>query len=228
MATNTSIPPLRNTVHHVVVTTSSTGITVTMDGTQVLSYATALPQYVLVGFTGGTGGGNDIHQVQNVSIMATSSGVPSAHRHRRQPERLRRSAAAHRSRSPAPGSLAPAQWTLAPTRPTFTVTNSTTIVATSPPGTGTVDVTVTTPVGGTSPTSSADQYTYVNDPHRDRRKPDVGPGYGWQHGHHHRDRLRRRHRRSTSAGRTRRRHSPSSTRPPSLPPRQAALLARST
>ena len=58
------------------VTTSSTGITVTMDGTQVLSYATALPQYVLVGFTGGTGGGNDVHQVQNVSIMATSSGFP--------------------------------------------------------------------------------------------------------------------------------------------------------
>ena len=52
VATNTSIPALRNTVHHIVVTTTSTGITVTMDGTQVLTYATTLPPYVLVGFTG--------------------------------------------------------------------------------------------------------------------------------------------------------------------------------
>ena len=42
---------------------------------------------------------------------------------------------------------------------TFTVNNATSITATSPSGTGTVDVTVTTP-GGTSPTSAADQFTY--------------------------------------------------------------------
>ncbi len=41
------------------------------------------------------------------------------------------------------------------------VTDSSHITATSPAGTGTVDVTVTTP-GGTSPTSSADQFTYVS------------------------------------------------------------------
>ena len=42
-----------------------------------------------------------------------------------------------------------------------TVTNSTTITATSPAGVvGTVDVTVTTP-GGTSATTSADQFTYI-------------------------------------------------------------------
>ena len=55
-------------------TTSSLGIIVTMDGTQVLNYPTTLPQYVLVGFTGGTGGFNDVQQVQNVSI---SSGAPA-------------------------------------------------------------------------------------------------------------------------------------------------------
>ncbi len=76
VATNTNIPPLRNTLHHFVVTTTSTGITVTMDGTQVLNYVTTLPAYVLVGFSGGTGGTDDIHQVQNVAI--TSGPPPSA------------------------------------------------------------------------------------------------------------------------------------------------------
>ena len=42
----------------------------------------------------------------------------------------------------------------------FTVTNDSTITAVSPAGTGTVDVTVVN-LGGTSPTSSADQFTYV-------------------------------------------------------------------
>ncbi|HTT85960.1 MAG TPA: IPT/TIG domain-containing protein, partial [Acidimicrobiales bacterium] len=42
----------------------------------------------------------------------------------------------------------------------FSVTNSTTISVSSPPGSGTVDVTVTTP-GGTSATSSADRFTYT-------------------------------------------------------------------
>jgi hypothetical protein len=43
---------------------------------------------------------------------------------------------------------------------TFTVVNSTTITATSPPGTGTVDVTVTN-CNGTSPTTPADQFTFT-------------------------------------------------------------------
>ncbi len=42
----------------------------------------------------------------------------------------------------------------------FTVNSATQITATSPPGIGTVDVTVVT-AGGTSTTSSADQYTYL-------------------------------------------------------------------
>jgi len=74
VTTNSSIPSLRNVVHHFVVTTSSTGMTVTMDGTQVLTYTGSLPPSVLVGFTAGTGGANDVHQVQNVSI--TTGGRP--------------------------------------------------------------------------------------------------------------------------------------------------------
>jgi Autotransporter beta-domain/IPT/TIG domain len=43
--------------------------------------------------------------------------------------------------------------------PSFTVNSATSITATSPNGTGTVDITVTTP-GGTSATSTADHFTY--------------------------------------------------------------------
>ncbi len=46
---------------------------------------------------------------------------------------------------------------------TITSNSASQIVATSPPGTGTVNVTVTTP-GGTSPTLAADQYTYIAPP----------------------------------------------------------------
>ena len=45
----------------------------------------------------------------------------------------------------------------------FTIDSATQITATAPAGTGTVDVTVTT-AGGTSATSSADQFTYVSAP----------------------------------------------------------------
>jgi len=46
---------------------------------------------------------------------------------------------------------------------TVHVVSDTTITTVTPPGTGLVDVTVTSP-GGTSPTSSVDQFTYVSPP----------------------------------------------------------------
>lgn len=46
----------------------------------------------------------------------------------------------------------------------FTYKSPTSITATAPPGTGVVDVTVTTPSGGTSATSPADQFTYQPGP----------------------------------------------------------------
>src|SRR6202035_5838885 len=70
-------PALRNVLHHVVMTTTSTGITVWMDGTQVLSYTTSLPPYVLVGFTGATGGFNDLHQVENVLMPSGPAPAPT-------------------------------------------------------------------------------------------------------------------------------------------------------
>jgi len=55
-----------------------------------------------------------------------------------------------------------------------TVNSSTSITAVSPAGTGTVDVTVTTP-GGTSVSVAADQFTYVAAPTLTKVKPKIGP-----------------------------------------------------
>ena len=51
------------------------------------------------------------------------------------------------------------------------------ITATSPPGTGTVDITVTTP-SGASPTTDADQYTYIPAPTVTGISPTSGPDAG--------------------------------------------------
>ncbi len=59
----------------------------------------------------------------------------------------------------------------------ITLVNSTTITADSPAGSGVVDVTVTTP-GGTSATSSADQFTYVVAPAVTSLSPTSGPTNG--------------------------------------------------
>ncbi|QDM27463.1 phospholipase [Tardiphaga sp. vice304] len=59
----------------------------------------------------------------------------------------------------------------------FTVDSATQITATSPAGTGTVDVRVTT-VGGTSATSAADQFTYVAAPTVTSIAPTSGPTAG--------------------------------------------------
>ena len=57
------------------------------------------------------------------------------------------------------------------------VISGSSIEAVSPAGTGTVHVTVTT-LGGTSATSSADQFTYVTGPTVTRRLPTRGPTGG--------------------------------------------------
>ncbi len=59
----------------------------------------------------------------------------------------------------------------------FTVTNDTTILATAPAGTGTVDVAVTTG-GGTSTANAADKYTYVDEPAPGERSRLPWPGAG--------------------------------------------------
>jgi alpha-tubulin suppressor-like RCC1 family protein len=59
----------------------------------------------------------------------------------------------------------------------FTVDSATSITAVSPPGTGVVDVTVTTPVS-TSATSAADKFSYLPPPAVTKLKPNKGPASG--------------------------------------------------
>ena len=162
VTTNSSIASLRNTVHHFVVTTFSTGLSVTMDGTQVLTYATSLPPSVLIGFTGGTGGMTDIHAVQNVSITAGSP--PPA------PTVTGVSPASGPGAGGTPVTISGTNLTGASevdfgamAASAVTVNSATSVTATSPPGSGTVDVTVVT-AGGTSATNASDQFTYTGAP----------------------------------------------------------------
>jgi hypothetical protein len=60
----------------------------------------------------------------------------------------------------------------------FTVNSATQITAIASAGTGTVDVTVTIPFGGTSATSNADQFTYVAAPTVTGLSPNAGPATG--------------------------------------------------
>ncbi|MGI5246030.1 lectin-like domain-containing protein [Dactylosporangium sp. CA-139066] len=73
VATATNVPNLRTGTHTVAVTTASGTLTVSIDGTQVISSAVKLPPSTYVAFTGSTGGATDQHAVSNVSI--TSSGT---------------------------------------------------------------------------------------------------------------------------------------------------------
>jgi len=59
----------------------------------------------------------------------------------------------------------------------FTVNSPTSISATSPPGAGTVDITVTTP-SDTSGMSAADRFTYIPPPTVAKVKPNKGPAAG--------------------------------------------------
>jgi Abnormal spindle-like microcephaly-assoc'd, ASPM-SPD-2-Hydin/PQQ-like domain len=78
-ATSGNIPNLRSGTSVVNVTVSGQTITVTVDGTQVLSPtlpAGTIPPSVLAAFTGGTGGLTDNHIVTQASITAGGNPVP--------------------------------------------------------------------------------------------------------------------------------------------------------
>ncbi len=64
------LSPLQEATHHILVTTSATGIIVSVDGTQVLSQSIALPASVYLGFSGGTGGLTNRHAIANLSVTA--------------------------------------------------------------------------------------------------------------------------------------------------------------
>ncbi|GAA3377782.1 hypothetical protein GCM10020367_54820 [Streptomyces sannanensis] len=69
VATSTAVPPLRTGTHTVDVTVTTAGhLLVRIDGTPVIDAAVTLPQNVLVGFSGATGGWTDNHTVSGVKI----------------------------------------------------------------------------------------------------------------------------------------------------------------
>src|ERR1035438_3418243 len=78
VATSTNVPTLHDSSSpiHVVVTTATTGVTVSVNGTQVLSWTGTVPTSAYLAFTGGDGGLTDLHAVENVTITTggTSSG----------------------------------------------------------------------------------------------------------------------------------------------------------
>jgi len=75
LATSTAVPSLR-AKRHVVVEVLNGVLTVKVEGVQVISQAVTLPPQVLLGFSGGSGGATDNHQVSNVTIAGDSP--PSA------------------------------------------------------------------------------------------------------------------------------------------------------
>jgi hypothetical protein len=76
VATATNIPNLRTGTHNVQVAAAAGKVTVSIDGTQVISAAVSLPPSVLVAFTGSTGGFTDQHAVSNASITSGTTALP--------------------------------------------------------------------------------------------------------------------------------------------------------
>jgi hypothetical protein len=78
-ATSTAVPTLHDSSSpiHVVVTTTATGVTVGVDGTQVLSWTGTVPTSAYLAFTGGVGGLTDLHAVENVTIATNGLSNPS-------------------------------------------------------------------------------------------------------------------------------------------------------
>ena len=68
LATNTDIPDLRAGTNHITVTTHNGILTVTLNGTQVLSQTITLPTNALIGFTAASGGLTDQHTITNTNI----------------------------------------------------------------------------------------------------------------------------------------------------------------
>jgi len=69
--------PLQNATNHIKITTvNGTTLTVSYNGTQVLSQAVTLPSSAYLGFSGGTGGSYNRHAVAHV-VVASGSGTPA-------------------------------------------------------------------------------------------------------------------------------------------------------
>ena len=71
LGTANLLAPLQNATHKITVTTSSTAITVAVDGTQVLSQLVSLPASAYLGFSAGTGGSTNRHAIAHLTVLAS-------------------------------------------------------------------------------------------------------------------------------------------------------------
>jgi hypothetical protein len=78
VASNTNIPDLRSASRHIAIGVSGTTVTVSIDGTQVLStQVPSLTPSAIVGFTAATGGSTDVHTVSDASVVTGGRIVPA-------------------------------------------------------------------------------------------------------------------------------------------------------
>ena len=70
LATGNLAVPLRNATNHIKVVTTSTTLTVFVNGTQVLSTNVTLPTSAYLGFSGATGGLNDRHAIAHLVVTS--------------------------------------------------------------------------------------------------------------------------------------------------------------
>ena len=62
--------PLQEATHHITVSTTATSITVSVDGTQVLTQAATLPASAYIGFSAGCGALTNRHAIANLTVTA--------------------------------------------------------------------------------------------------------------------------------------------------------------
>jgi hypothetical protein len=77
VATATNVPDLRTGTHAIVVSAAGGTVSVSIDGTQVISATVSLPPSILPAFTAATGTLTDVHTVSNVSVRSGGTVLPA-------------------------------------------------------------------------------------------------------------------------------------------------------
>ena len=70
LATANLAAALQNATHHVKVVSAAGSLTVSIDGTQVLSQAVSMPSSAYLGFSGGTGGATNRHAIAHLTVTS--------------------------------------------------------------------------------------------------------------------------------------------------------------
>ena len=78
LATANLAAALQNATHHVKVVTTSGTLTISIDGTQVLSQAVTMPTSAYLGFGAGTGGATNRHAIAHLTVTSATAPVPAS------------------------------------------------------------------------------------------------------------------------------------------------------